>query len=161
LKGNPRSEAVAFVYRNKGYIVTGKNMGLAVNDFWVFDPSMPDSSSWSSLRPISNTSANYYDDAYTNIVRSNAVAFVMLGTWEGDRAYITTGGYLDPYSSTWAYDFANDLWQQTTPFEGGPRTGSLGFSVKNRGFVTTGRASSMDFNDVSEWHPDELYNAND
>lgn len=161
LKGNPRSEAVAFVYGNKGYIVTGQNMGLAVNDFWVFDPSKPDSSCWTLLRPISNISVDYYDDGYTNIVRSNAAAFVMLGTSSGDKAYITTGQHGDLSSSTWEYDFTTDLWKETTPFEGGPRTGSLGYSVKNRGFVTTGRTSSTDFNDVREWHPNEVYNAND
>jgi N-acetylneuraminic acid mutarotase len=77
-KGNPRAEAVAFVYRNRGYIVTGQNGQLPVNDFWVFDPSRPDSSAWSALRPISKTSADHYDDGYSNIVRSNAAAFVLL-----------------------------------------------------------------------------------
>jgi hypothetical protein len=114
------------------------------------------------LRPISKTSADHYDDGYSNIVRSNAAAFVLLGTSRGDRAYITTGaGIAELYSSTWAYDFTNDLWQPTTPFEGGPRTGCMGFSVKNRGFVIMGRSSSTDFNEVREWHPDEVYNAND
>ena len=62
---------------------------------------------------------------------------------------------------TWEYDFAHDTWLQKTPYEGPAREGAVGFTVKNRGFVTTGASSSTAFDDLREFHPNEVYNVND
>ena len=166
LPGDKRSGALAFVYSNKGYIVTGTNGEAsgtgAVTDFWVYDPSKADVDTWSKLRDIANTNTQEtYDDGYTNIVRSSAVAFTIMGTPTGDKAYITTGSNGSLYSFTWEYDFKTDLWKQKTPYEGPARTGSIGFTVQNRGFVTTGISGTTAFDDVREFHPNEVYNAND
>ena len=145
--------AVAFVYNNKGYICTGTNNGTAVNDFWSYDPS---TSAWTELRQIANISADSYDDNYTDIIRSNAAAFVI-----GDKAYITTGENGSLLSSTWEYDFSTDLWTSKTAFEGSPRTGAVAFSVTSGGYVTTGRSSTLPFDDLRQFFPDQAYNAND
>jgi len=166
LPGNKRSAAVAFVYNNKGYVVTGANGEAsstgAVFDFWSYDPSKPDTSTWTRLRDIANTNTQEtYDDGYTNIVRSNAAAFIIQGTNLGDEAFITTGKNGSLYTFTWEYDFKTDLWYQKTPYEGPAREGAVGFTVKNRGFITTGISSTVAFDDLREFHPNEVYNAND
>ncbi|MBS1599815.1 MAG: galactose oxidase [Bacteroidetes bacterium] len=165
LKGTQRSAAVSFVYQNKAYVVTGKNADTAVSDFWFFDPSTSDNDSWKQLRSISNSSNETFDDGYTNILRSNAVAFVMAGTATGDKAYISTGESNGTYYAfTWEYDFATDLWREKTPFEESATSGAVGFSVDNRGFIATGSTGSgplqqKDF--LLEFHPDEVVNSTD
>jgi len=161
LKGTQRSAAVSFVYHNKAYIATGVNGDTAVNDFWVFDPSQPDTTSWKQLRSISNVSPDPTDDGYTNICRWNASAFIILGTVTGDKAYISTGENKSLYTFTWEYDFATDLWKEKTPFENSPRTGAVGFTLQNRGFIMTGRNNTTDFSDIFEFKPNEVYNSND
>jgi N-acetylneuraminic acid mutarotase len=161
--GDKRTQAVSFVYNNKGYLVTGVGTGgTALNNFFVFDPSKPDTSAWTELRHISNYSTDSYDDGYTSIVRYNAVGFVMLDTKSdggGDRAYLTTG--VVGGSTTWAYNFATDLWNQKTSYERAGRSGAVGFTVQNRGFVGLGYSGSTYFANIDEWKPDEPYNQQD
>ncbi|HLK27594.1 MAG TPA: kelch repeat-containing protein [Puia sp.] len=159
--GFKREQAVAFTHSDKGYLVTGLGTGGApVNDFVVLDPSNT-TNPWSTLRHISNYSPDSYDDGYTSIIRYNAVGFVMTGTTSdggGDRAYITTGS---AGSTTWAYNFATDLWNQKTSYERASRTGAVGFTVQNRGFVGLGGSGSTPFANIDEWKPDETYNQQD
>jgi N-acetylneuraminic acid mutarotase len=152
-QGYNRKHAVSFVYQGKGYVCTGVDNTIYPNDFWVYDPA---ADSWTSKRAIANVSSDTYDDGYTNIVRANAVAFVM-----NDKAYLATGEAGSLYKTVWEYDFATDLWTPKTDFEGGTRTGAVAFSVKNRGFVLTGNVSSQEYSDIWEFHPTEAYNPND
>jgi N-acetylneuraminic acid mutarotase len=162
--GYKRQYAVAFTYNNKGYIVTGQGDGsssTSVNDFWVFDPSLPVASSWVEKRHITNVDPDTFDDAYLTIVRSGAVGFVIKGVKTdagGDMAYITTGS---AGSITWEYHFALDLWQQKTSFERSSRSYAVGFSVQNRGFVALGISGSSNDEDLNEFHPDEVFNSLD
>jgi hypothetical protein len=136
--------------------------GVAVNDFFSYDPSLPDTSAWYQLRHISNYSPDSYDDGYTTIVRYNAVGFVMLNTLSdggGDRAYLTTGAVGG--SITWAYNFADSLWNQKTSYERAARQGAVGFTVQNKGFVGLGASGSSFFANIDEWYPDEPYNQQD
>jgi N-acetylneuraminic acid mutarotase len=151
--GSKRMAAVAFVYNNKGYIVTGTNNGTAVNDFWEYDPSTP---AWNQKRQIANISTDTYDDNYTDIIRSNAVAFII-----GDKAYLTTGENGSLLSSTWEYDFVNDVWTSKQAFEGAARTGAVAFTTSIGGFVVTGRSSTNPFDDLRQFFPEQTYNAND
>jgi N-acetylneuraminic acid mutarotase len=156
--GNKRYGAVAFVYNNKAYLVTGTNSGTEVSDFWEFDPSLA-SANWSELSHITNYTSDAYDDGYTNIIRNNAAAFVI-----GDKAYISTGENGVAYTFTWEYDFQTKLWTEKSPFEGPATTGAVGFNVKGRGFIATGRsapgqASASDF--LREFQPTVVLNPND
>jgi hypothetical protein len=80
----------------------------------------------------------------------------------GDRAYITTGS---AGSITWAYNFADSLWNQKTSYERAARSGAVGFSVQNKGFVGLGSSGGSGtgsfFANIDEWYPDEPYNAQD
>ena len=154
LGGSKRSGAVVWVYNNKAYVLTGINNGTSVSDFWVFDPA--NSSSWKQLRDISNTSADNYDDDYTDIVRSNAVGFVI-----GAKGYIAVGENGGYTKKSWEYDFASDLWVRKTPYERTERSGAVAFSVKGRGFVACGKNSTYYFDDIDEFRPDLTFDAND
>lgn len=154
--GFKRSGAVAFVYNNKAFICTGNNNGqtATVNDLWEFDPTA--TPNWTEKRDITNVSTDTYDDGYTDITRTNAVAFVM-----GNYAYLTTGNTGGVIASTWQYDIANDLWTSKTAFEGVPREGAVSFSVNDNGYVLTGRSSNTPYDDIYQFFPDEAYVAGD
>jgi len=159
--GAKRYSATTFVWQNKGYILTGVNSGTAVGDFWQYDPTKPDTSAWTEMRQIYNFSTQSYDDAYTTIERWNAASFIILGTAGGDKGYLTTGENGALMTFTWEYDFLTDLWVEKTPFEGAARTGGVGFTVQNRGYVGTGRSSSQPLDDIREFFPNEVENPND
>ncbi|MEO6315193.1 MAG: kelch repeat-containing protein [Chitinophagaceae bacterium] len=152
LGGSKRSGATAFVYKNQGYVVTGINNGTTVNDFWMYDPA---GDKWTEKNFISNVSTEAFDDSYS-ILRSNAVSFVL-----GDKAYVSTGENVSILKTTWEYDFASDVWILKTPWEGLERTGAVGFAVKNRGFIVTGRNSTYRFDDMREFLPNATYDEND
>jgi hypothetical protein len=160
--GEKRYSAVAFVRLNKAYVVTGLSYGSPVNDFWRYDPSQPDTSAWVQLNHIANVNTGAFDDSYTNIVRWNAAAFVILGQdTSQDRAFISTGENGAILTATWEYHFTTDLWDEKTPFAGSARTGAVGITVQNRGFLGTGRNNTVPLDDIREFFPDEIENPND
>lgn len=151
--GFKRNEAVAFVIDNKAYLCTGVNNGQYVNDMWMYDPS---TEKWTEKRKLTNVDAGSFDDKYTTIVRTNAVAFTLNG-----KAYLTTGlasGYLN---NTWEYDPANDQWTERTAFEGSQREGAISFTIDNKAFVGLGKSSNLRFDDMRSFDPTATYNAND
>jgi len=155
LSGSKRSGAVSFVSNNKAYVLTGINNGTTVSDFWVFDPSNT-STPWTQLRDIANTSTDTYDDIYTDIVRSNAVAFTI-----GSKAYLTVGENGSYTKTTWEYDIATDLWVRKTPYERLERSGAVAFTVQGRGFLCCGRNSTYYFDNIDEFLPNITENVND
>ena len=150
--GFKRKQAVAFVYKNKAYVCTGVDNTIYPNDFWSYDPA---ADAWTQLKSIANVSTDTYDDLY-KIIRANAVAFVM-----GDKAYVCTGESGSLFNDVWEYNFSNDTWAQKTNFEAGTRTGAIGFSIQQRGFISSGNVSSQEYSDFWEFHPSETYNVND
>lgn len=155
-QGSKRRGASVFVYSNKAYIMGGQDNTTYPSDFWVFDPAASASNPWSSKGAIANVLSDTKDDGYTNIVRSDATAFVM-----NSKGYFATGSAGSLYKTIWEYDFSSDTWTQKTDFEGGARTGALSFAVKNRGFLLTGTSSTLYYSDFWEFHPDEAYNQYD
>ncbi len=160
IPGNKRSGSVAFTTFNdtSAYIVTGTNNGTELHDFWRYNPT----TGWSQLRDIANTSADNYDDDYTDIVRDHAVSLVMpnSGVW---KAYLVCGQNGSVTAKTWEYDFATDLWARKTSYERTARQGAVSWSFLNlkRGFVGTGKSGTLSFDDYDEWFPADDYNAND
>lgn len=144
LAGTKRMDAVAFVVNDKAYITTGINNGSYPDDLWMYDAA---ANNWMQKRRISNISDEEYDDDY-NIQRSNACSFVIDGV-----VYLSTGESSGVTGLTWAYDPVSDLWTQMTGFEGTARIGAVGFSLNNKGYITTGNNSSSRFDDMWEFAP--------
>lgn len=155
LGGSKRSDAVVFVHSGKAYILGGFNNGSYLNDFWVYTAS---SNSWSEKRKIStvNDDDDYDDDYGDNIRRGNGMIFVM-----NDKAYFTCGNRNGTLGTAWEYNISADTWNEKTGFEGTAREGGLGFSINNRGYITTGSNSSYRFDDMWEFFPDAEQSDND
>lgn len=145
ISGAKRAEATVFTVNNKVYLFSGNNNGSAVNDLQVYDPA---ADSWTTLRKLTNTSDESYDDKYTSIIRYNAAAFTIDG-----KAYVTTGENGSMNSRTWEYNPADDTWTEKTVFSGTARTGAIGFTLKNRGFIMSGRSGTNPFDNMYEFQP--------
>ena len=152
--GSKRRDAVAFVIDGKGYVCTGISNGEYQDDIYMYDPS---EGKWTQKRDIAdNNDDENYDDDY-NIVRSNAVAFVI-----DNRAYVGMGVTSSLRNDFWEYDPVADLWEEKTAYEGVARTDAVAFSIEGtRGFVTTGRSSSYEFDDILEFKPFDEYEEHD
>jgi len=173
MPGSKRSGAIEWVYKGRGYLVTGYTngskwaSGTQCYDFWYFTPlSDTATNSWTRLNDIFNTNAATFDDGYTNIIRVHGIGFIELATPIGDKGYVTLGSVNSgDVTITWEYDFATDLWVEKTPYEGNARTGGVGFSLQGqtRGFVATGlnQGSSAAFSDCEEFFPQQVYNQYD
>jgi len=150
-----RRGAVALVYKDKAYIVTGSNNNVMVRDMWSFDPSQ--AVPWHQLANITNTEPDTWDDGYTDIVREQATAFV-----NGDQAFVTTGSNGTMQLSTWAYDFASDRWSRRTAYPKAPRTGAVSFTIGGLSFLGSGfSGSNATFDDFEQFQPRIAFNAND
>ena len=130
---------------------------------------------WTRLRDIYNTSPQSYDDGYTDIERTNASSFLILGQPSGDKAYVVLGSAngID-VTYTWEYTISQDLWNEKTPYESTARTGAVGITLSlpspttagvatTRGFVATGlnQGSTAAFSDCEEFFPNQVYNQYD
>jgi N-acetylneuraminic acid mutarotase len=150
-----RRSAVAFVYMDRAYIVTGSNSGGMVRDFWRFDPSQPEE--WYRLSDIINDSSATFDDGYSDIERESAAVFV-----NGAQAFLTTGDNTSMISTTWAYDIVSDRWSRRTAYPRASRNGAVSFTVSGRSFLGTGNTgSNSTFDDFDEFQPMVPFNSND
>jgi N-acetylneuraminic acid mutarotase len=161
--GDKRVGAAAFVYNNEGYLIGGTNSGgQGCTQFYKFNPT---SNSWITLRQITNATDSSFDDNYTDITRTDGVAFVANTKAWGPTAFVTTGKTADngsPTNDTWAYDFANDTWQQRTAYERATRYGAVAFSLNGYGYVGTGwSGNGLPYDNFDIFYPDQAYNAND
>ena len=144
---------MAFVIDDIAYVVGGNNNGTYVEDFWAYDNA---TDTWTEKRDIADNSDDSYDDEYQSIIRQNGACFVING-----YGYVSTGDNGSILSNTWEYNPTTDLWTKKTAFEGTGRTNAIGITINNRGFVLTGKTSSLYLDDVWEFHPFEEYEEND
>jgi N-acetylneuraminic acid mutarotase len=150
-----RRGAVSFVYNNKAYIFTGSMSGGMARDGWAFDPSQP--APWTPLHNITNTDPGSFDDGYTDIEREYASAFV-----NGDHAYLALGRNGTMVTSTWVYDFVQDIWSRRTAYPRQPRYGAVAFTIGGKSFIGTGSTgNNATFDDFNQFVPDQPYNPND
>ncbi len=152
LGGGKRRDAVAFVINDKGYVCTGIDNGFYENDFWEYDPV---EDTWNKKNYISDATEESFDDEYTSITGINKSAFTM-----NQKGYVVSGG-TSSLQEVWEYNPVTDLWEEKTSLEGTGRIDAVGFSVNNRGFITTGRSSSYYFDDIWEFKPDDVYDEYD
>jgi N-acetylneuraminic acid mutarotase len=145
-----RKNAVSFVINDSAYVVSGIGSGsTSAYYMYVYDRS---TDTWREKSQIRNATDYSYDDDYTTIARSQAVAFVI-----NNKAYLATG----TVQNTWEYNPVTDRWEEKTAFDGTSRTGAVGFTVKGRGFVATGANSSSGLDDLREFDPTAENDTND
>jgi hypothetical protein len=123
-------------------------------DSWAFDPSQ--TTPWIPLHDITNTDPGSFDDGYTDLQREFASVFV-----NGSQAYLTLGRNGTMITSTWVYDFVQDIWARRTTYPRQPRYGSVAFTIDGKSFVGTGYTGSSTFDDFNQFVPDQAYNPND
>ena len=153
LGGDKRRGAIALVYNNVAYVVTGASSAVA-SDVFAFDGT-----NWTEKERIVNAKDDSFDDTYDGITRAYGAGFVI-----GDYGYISTGDNGSSNSKTWRYDFKQDRWAQRTSYESSraSRSRAVGFSVKGRGFIGLGQSGTSTFlENVDEFKPNDTYNAND
>ena len=88
--------------------------------------------------------------------RMGAVSFVI-----GNYAYVGLGhgretdenDHLEFLSDFWQFDMVTNEWTQKKDFPGGGRSGAIGFSIKDRGYVGTGGSSGGATKDFWEYNP--------
>jgi len=138
--GTARGYAVGFSIGSKGYIGTGKDGSLYYNDFWEYIPT-------------ANTWTQKAD--FGGITRAFAVGFSI-----GSNGYIGTGEWYDSnvsqYKGTndfWEYSPTANIWTHKADFGGTVRSGAVGFSIGNRGYIGTGLDSSPYCKDFWEYEP--------
>lgn len=149
-----RRGAVAFVYNDQAYIVTGSNSGGMVRDFWRFDPSQP--AAWHQLADITNTNAATFDDGYTDIEREYGTVFV-----NGTQAFLSTGSNASMITSTWAYDIPSDRWSRRTAWQRAARSGAVSFTVSSQSYLGAGSTGTSTLDDFDQFQPTVAFNSND
>jgi hypothetical protein len=140
-RGSARYKAVGFSIGNKGYVGTGTDRYRNnVRDFWEYDPSTGD---WTQKANFGGTA------------RYDAVGFSI-----GNKGFIGTGydftgmGYdLIQKNDFWEYNPASDTWAQKADVAGIGRSGAVGFSIADKGFIGTGYVNGGYSKDFWEYDP--------
>jgi len=130
--GSARFGAGSFAINGKGYVGMGwvTNSGNAVTDFYEYSPSI---------------------NQWTLKANSNFPVYTMISFVIGNYGYIGTGYY--PYTNVMKfYNVNTDSWTSINPFFGTARQSAVGFSIGNRGYITTG-SDGTSMNDLWEYDP--------
>jgi N-acetylneuraminic acid mutarotase len=139
--GSGRPYATGFSIGSKGYLGTGTT-GFA-KDFYEYDS-------------VANKWTQKAD--FGGLRRSGALGFAI-----GSKGYIGMGGtyngstYAFGSKEFWEYDPATDSWVQKADFSGLARSGAVGFSIGNKGYVGMGNTISggtqVTYTDFWEYDP--------
>jgi N-acetylneuraminic acid mutarotase len=141
--GNSTGIVVCFSIGTKGYIGTGndfKTNGFT-NEFWEYDP---ETDSWTQKASLPSSPA-----------RALAVGFSI-----GSKGYIgignknpfSNGNLSDYYQDFWEWDQATNVWTKKADFPGNTRSGAVGFSIGNKGYIGTGKSDGASYTkDFWEW----------
>ncbi|WP_343669641.1 kelch repeat-containing protein [Chitinophaga sp.] len=145
-----RKNAVSFVINDSAYVVSGTgSSGSSAYYMYVYDRSKDE---WREKSQIRNATDYSYDDDYTTLARTQAVAFTI-----NNKAYLATG----TLPNTWEYNPVTDRWEEKTAFDGTTRTGAVGFTVKGNGYVATGANNSTGLDDLRVFDPNAENDTND
>lgn len=142
--GEKRMSAIAFVAGGNAYVGTGIYNGVYQKDFYQFNPT---SGLWTRMQDLENG----YD-----LKRFGAAAFSI-----NDKGYISTGTYTSALKNTWEFTPPTTTtgigeWNQKGDFEGVSRTGAVGLTIGNRGFVLTGKNGNSRYGDMWELKPNDI-----
>ncbi|MBL7738110.1 MAG: tail fiber domain-containing protein [Chitinophagaceae bacterium] len=133
--GQPaRAGAVGFSIGTKGYVLTGANNGVFMNDLWEYN----------SLNNTWTQKASF----------PGAARYAATGFSIGGKGYIGLGyDGLSFKKDFWEYDPVNNSWVQKTSFPGNQRYLAVGFSINGKGYIGTGADSNSVKNDFWEYDP--------
>jgi len=137
--GNSYSGAVGFSIGTKGYLGTGFSInGSVTNEFWEYDPVK---NTWTEKASLPVSAA-----------RTEAVGFSV-----GNKGYIGTGNFTAGIGGTalrdfWEWDQVTNLWTRKADFAGLRRSGAVGFTIGNKGYIGTG--VTLDENGFSNYSSD-------
>jgi len=107
--------AFSFVLNNTGFVAGGFSGSLTNNRMYEYYPSV---NKWVKKANI--------DSNISQLKRGDAVAFTFNNTaWVATGAASAGGSQADAYQ----YNLAQDTWIQVNSFEGGARSGAIGFSI--------------------------------
>lgn len=130
--------ATCFSIGNKGYVITDNNAFISSNNqLWEFDP---DANIWTKKATLPST----------------ASIVVAVGFSIGTKGYIGTGAIAEDFqypftSEFWEWNQETDTWKRKADFKGTVRTGAVGFSIGNKGYIGTGFIRSPYTNEFWEW----------
>lgn len=144
IKGEVRTNAVGFSIGNRGYIATGENTKAHyLNDLWEYNP---ENDTWSQKANLPGA-ANTLTLAAGFSIDNKGYIGTGLQTGENNSNNYATKKF-------WEYDPAENKWTQKKDFDGENRTGAVGFSIGNKGYIGTGYGSGQVYlNDFWEYDP--------
>lgn len=140
--------AVAFVIGEKAYIGSGSTYGVALANFFVFNPveaDKEDGKSFVNTRLLGNDNSN---------ARKNAVAFVI-----DDIGFVGLGENNDGeyFNDLWMYipetGTSNAKWIKRQDLPAAPRTDAVGLSANKQGYVGLGFDGSSILKDFWRYDP--------
>ena len=144
--GDKLINAFSFAIDGKGYLGGGMNNGVLNQEFWEYDPI---DDLWVQKNDLREDDSDDDDnDAEYTIARTLAAAFVIDG-----KGYVCLGTRSTLSDEVWEYNPSLDIWEKKTSFEGSAREASVGFSIGDRGYITTGRQSSFRYDDLWQFDP--------
>ena len=143
-----RAYATGFTIGSKGYIGTGYTPDNTAgysgdnirSDFWEWDQA---TNTWTEKALVPGNP------------RTSAAGFSI-----GTKGYIGTGFYtdgvsgFDNYKDFWEWDQTTDTWTRKADFGGAFRSGAIGFSIGNKGYMGAGTAQSFFQKDIWEYDQD-------
>lgn len=137
--GGNRAFGTAFSVNDNGYFGAGiSNSYTPKNDFWKYDPRM---NRWFSIQNFPGSPRN----APISFVINN-LAFVGFGGNPESTTYYNDFGIYDP---------SNDTWKQfSVPASIPTRTGCIGFSIGNSGYIGVGLNSTGVLTDLWSFVPE-------
>lgn len=144
--GDKLINAFSFSIDGKAYLGGGMNNGVINQELWEYDPL---SDVWTEKNDLQDDDLDDddEDDGYT-IARVLGCSFVVNG-----KAYVCLGMRTSLDSEIWEYNPSLDTWEEKTSFEGSVREAAVGFTIDDKGYITTGRSSSYRFDDLWQFDP--------
>jgi len=131
-------KSTAFSTSSAGYAGTGISLSSFKKYFWEYDTKRDQ---W---RPI---------EVFPGESRISSVSFSI-----GKKGYVGTGqagfqGMREGTKDFWEYDPQINKWVQKADFPGEIRYGAIGFSIRDKGYVTLGRNKTDVYKDLWEYDP--------
>ncbi|HMG81877.1 MAG TPA: kelch repeat-containing protein [Ferruginibacter sp.] len=160
LGGANRSEAVAFVVGNSGYVTTGLDFTFFSTpgaqdslgryyDLWQYTPDPSTDADKTGNWAGSTFGTETQLDSFPGTPRSSAVAFNI-----GDTGYIGTGyDGSNALKDFWAYIPSLNKWEQMADFPATARYDAVGFELGGKGYITTGYTGGAYLSDTYQYDP--------